>query len=121
MMIDPPINELVKKTGSRYQLVIETAKRARQLVDGAPPLADAESDKEVSIAIEEIYENKLNYLERQDLEKIGETESLFADGLDDVNFTEQESPAQEPVQDAAEETEEALDEQTEESGEGAEE
>ena len=45
MMIDPPINELVKKTGSRYQLVIETAKRARQLVDGAPPLADAESDK----------------------------------------------------------------------------
>ena len=55
------------------------------------------------------------------MEKIGETESLFADGLDDVNFTEQESPAQEPVQDAVEETEEALDEQTEESGEGAEE
>lgn len=116
-MIDPPINELVKKTGSRYQLVIETAKRARQLVDGAPPLADAESDKEVSIAIEEIYENKLNYLEHQDLEKIGETESLFADGLDDVNFTEQESSAQ----DAAEENAESSDEQTEESGEGAEE
>ena len=117
MMIDPPINELVKKTGSRYQLVIETAKRARQLVDGAPPLADAESDKEVSIAIEEIYENKLNYLEHQDLEKIGETESLFADGLDDVNFTEQESSAQ----DAAEENAESSDEHTEESGEGAEE
>ena len=117
MMIDPPINELVKKTGSRYQLVIETAKRARQLVDGAPPLADAESDKEVSIAIEEIYENKLNYLEHQDLEKIGETESLFADGLDDVNFTEQESSAQ----DTAEENAESSDEQTEESGEGAEE
>ena len=56
-------------------------------------------------------------MEHQDLEKIGETESLFADGLDDVNFTEQESPAQ----DAAEENAESSDEQTEESGEGAEE
>ena len=36
MMIYPPISELVKKTGSRYALVIETAKRARQIVEGSP-------------------------------------------------------------------------------------
>ncbi len=62
MMIDPPIAELVKKAGSRYMLTIETAKRARQLADGKQPLITTKSGKEVSIAAEEIYEDKLNYI-----------------------------------------------------------
>lgn len=69
MMIEPPITELVEKTGSRYQLAIETAKRARQLTEGKPALAKAKSNKEVSIAAEEIYENKLNYIPTADLGK----------------------------------------------------
>ena len=59
MMIYPPIAELVKKTGSRYSLVIETARRARQLAQGAEPLAKADNDKEISVAINEIYEGKI--------------------------------------------------------------
>ena len=59
MMIYPPITELVKKTGSRYALVIETAKRTRQLVDGAPRLADVETSKDVTVAVNEIYEGKI--------------------------------------------------------------
>lgn len=30
-MIYPPINELIKKTGNRYNLVVATAKRAREI------------------------------------------------------------------------------------------
>ena len=59
MMIYPPITELVEKTVSRYALVIETAKRTRQLVDGAPRLADVETSKDVTIAVNEIYEGKI--------------------------------------------------------------
>ena len=59
MMIYPPITELVEKTGSRYALVIETAKRTRQLVDGAPRLAEVETSKDVTVAVNEIYEGKI--------------------------------------------------------------
>ena len=60
MMIYPPIAELVKRAGSRYALVIETAKRARQLSKpGTPAFAKSDSSKEVAIAACEIYEGKL--------------------------------------------------------------
>lgn len=64
MMIYPPITKLVEKTGSRYTLVIEAAKRARQLSEGAAPLAKGDSAKEVSIATNEIFENKLEVFAR---------------------------------------------------------
>ena len=60
MMIYPPIAELVKKTGSRYGLVIEAAQRARQISQGATPLSNANSHKEVAIAANEIYEGKIS-------------------------------------------------------------
>ena len=61
MMIYPPITELVKKTGSRYTLVIETAKRARQLSQGAIPLTDVKSNKDVTVAVNELYEGKIAF------------------------------------------------------------
>ena len=60
MMIYPPIAKLVEKTGSRYTLVLEAAKRARQLSEGAEPLVERTSNKEVSIATDEIFEDKLH-------------------------------------------------------------
>ncbi len=62
MMIDPPIQELVDKTGNRYILVIETAKRARQLVDGEQLLSDTNSNKEVTQAVQEIYQDKIGFV-----------------------------------------------------------
>ena len=59
MMIYPPITELVKKTGSRYALVIETAKRTRQLVEGAQKLSDVKTSKDVTVAVNEIFEGKI--------------------------------------------------------------
>ena len=62
MMIYPPIADLVKKAGSRYTLVIETARRARQISQGAEPLVQTKSDKEVTIAANEIYEGKIGVI-----------------------------------------------------------
>ncbi len=60
MMLKPTLSDLVKKTDSSYSLVIAVAKRARQLTDGAEPLAEASSDKAVSIAINEIDQGKVD-------------------------------------------------------------
>jgi len=62
----PGIVELSEKVDSRYTLVIESAKRGRQLVAGAQPLIDPKDQKPVSIAIEEINRGLLTY--RRNLE-----------------------------------------------------
>ena len=61
-MIEPPIGSLLEKVDSRYTLVILAGKRARQLVDGAHKLTKCASDKPVTIAINEISENKITYV-----------------------------------------------------------
>ncbi len=62
MMTEPPINELLKKTENRYALAVESAKRARQLIDGDLPYYDAKDNaKPLSIAIEEINRGLLTY------------------------------------------------------------
>lgn len=60
-MYNPSINELSNIADSRYTLVMLTAKRSRQIVDGAKPLIETSSTKPVSIAIEEIMERKIRY------------------------------------------------------------
>ncbi len=72
MMIYPPIAKLVEKTGSRYTLVIETAKRARQLVAGAPALVDVNTNKEVTVAVNEIYEGKVEAVNVKEMKKSDE-------------------------------------------------
>lgn len=63
-MIFPSINNLMKKVDSRYTLVVAVAKRARMLEDGAPKLVETNDDKSVSIAINEIAEDKIRYIRR---------------------------------------------------------
>ena len=57
----PPIDELLKKTENCYTLVVESSKRARDLVAGAQPMVETESQKPVSIAVDEIYNGYLRY------------------------------------------------------------
>ena len=62
-MTNPNILQLLEKADCRYTLVVEGSKRARQLVDGIPPLIDAK-DKEnmpVSIAIDEVNRGLITY------------------------------------------------------------
>lgn len=61
-MIEPPIGELLEKVDSVYTLVMEVSKRARQLVDGAHNIAEAQSENPISIALEEIRKGLLTYL-----------------------------------------------------------
>jgi len=58
-MLNPPINELIDITGSRYSLVICVSKRARQITDGDDIYIRMRSNKAVSIATEEIYQGKI--------------------------------------------------------------
>ena len=48
---------------SRYSIVIATAKRARQIIDGEEPLVDAtEGTKPLSIAVDELNQGKIKIL-----------------------------------------------------------
>lgn len=60
-MINPSIVSLLDKVGDRYSLVVVTAKRARQLIDKAQPLVKINSNKPVTIAINEINQGKIKY------------------------------------------------------------
>lgn len=60
-MINPSIVSLLKKVDNRYSLIVLTAKRSRQLIDGAKPLIDMDSTKPVTIAINEIEQGKITY------------------------------------------------------------
>ncbi|MCD8222995.1 MAG: DNA-directed RNA polymerase subunit omega [Clostridiales bacterium] len=56
---------------SRYSIVLASAKRARQLIDGEEPLIsskDAEN-KPLSIAVQELYRGKVKIVRDQDKEE----------------------------------------------------
>ena len=44
---------------SRYSIVIATARRARQIIDGSLPLVNVTYPKPLSIAVEELYKSKV--------------------------------------------------------------
>lgn len=62
MMCYPSIDNLVKKIGTKYSLVTLAAMRAREITDGEPALIEgADHKKPVTVALEEIYEDKISY------------------------------------------------------------
>jgi DNA-directed RNA polymerase subunit omega len=72
-MIYPTLSSLLEKVDSKYTLVVAVAKRARQLVDGQPKLTKVESNKPVTIAINEINEQKVTYERNKPLkQELGE-------------------------------------------------
>ena len=60
-MVEPTIDELLTKADSKYSLVCAAAKRAREIVDGAEPLNSGNEKKPVTIALQEIGEDKIKY------------------------------------------------------------
>ena len=59
MIIDPPIDKLIKKAECRYALVCGIAKRARQLDAQNPNLYEDTGVKSISLAAKEVYEGKV--------------------------------------------------------------
>ncbi|MBP2650171.1 MAG: DNA-directed polymerase subunit omega [Firmicutes bacterium] len=60
-MVDPSIDRLVKKVDSKYTLVVLAAKRAREILDGDPPLVECKSKKPVTVALEEVAQDLVAY------------------------------------------------------------
>ena len=69
---------------SRYSIVLATAKRAKQLINGAPPEIpeeDIKCIKPLSIAVQEVYAGKVKILTGNETDEI----SAFTEGtLDDI-------------------------------------
>ncbi|MBE7041962.1 MAG: DNA-directed RNA polymerase subunit omega [Ruminococcaceae bacterium] len=73
-MMYPPIGELMKRTDSRYSLVIAVAKRARELSQGAEVLVKCDSKKEVTEAVYELYHDKVKVIKASENAEESETE-----------------------------------------------
>lgn len=52
----------MEKVDNKYTLCVLVGKRARQLIGGAQRLTECNSHKEVTVAINEVNENKVTYV-----------------------------------------------------------
>lgn len=58
-MINPSFKELEKVSNSRYAICVMASKRARKIINGSEPLVKTKDKNPVTIAIEEIMEDKV--------------------------------------------------------------
>ena len=68
-MTNPPIGTLLDKVDCRYTLVVEVAKRARQLVGGVQPLIDTKEVKAVCVAVEEVNRGLITFDRASNIEE----------------------------------------------------
>lgn len=66
MMVKPSVTELLKKVDNQFELVVMTAKRARQLSKGDKPLTNVEEASSVTLAADEIAEGKVIICEEEE-------------------------------------------------------
>ncbi|HPD02530.1 MAG TPA: DNA-directed RNA polymerase subunit omega [Eubacteriales bacterium] len=58
MLIDPPIDKLIKKAECRYALTCAAAKRARVLLSQESSYLEKSGMKPITLACKEIYDGK---------------------------------------------------------------
>ena len=66
MMVKPTVQELLTKAKNRYELVIATSKRARQISSGAEVKTKVKEESAVTLAANEIAEGKINIIEPEE-------------------------------------------------------
>lgn len=59
MIVKPTVTELLTKAQNRFELVIMTAKRARQIAQGAEVYTKVDEQSPVTLAANEIAEGKV--------------------------------------------------------------
>lgn len=59
MIVKPTVKELLKKANNRFELVVATARRARQIANGDPVLTKVDENSPVTLAANEIAEGKV--------------------------------------------------------------
>lgn len=95
-MIHPSYNELYEAinkdsekeepvVNSRYSVCVATAKRARQLIDGAEPLVKSKCNKPLSTAIDEIYQGKVSILAGEEENNYSEFETEIDTEIEEQN------------------------------------
>ena len=72
MIVKPSVVELLTKAKNRYELVIATSKRARQISNGDKPLTNVNEVSAVTLAANEIAEGKVQIIKNEDGEQINE-------------------------------------------------
>lgn len=111
-MLHPSYAELIKAVNndsesenqvinSRYSIVLATAKRARQLIDGRKPLSKPAIDKPLSIAVDELCKGLVKIQPEEEVLEISETEQELT--LEEEALTEDQAEVQ-AEETAAEET-----------------
>ncbi len=60
-MKQPSLDLLLKRVDSKYTLVVAAAKRAREITESGLKTGEGDSCKPVTVALEEIAENKITY------------------------------------------------------------
>ncbi len=63
MMVKPTVSELLTKATNRYELVIATARRARQIAAGDESRTEVKETSPVTLAANEIAEGKVKIVE----------------------------------------------------------
>ncbi len=66
MMIEPELGKLLEKVDCRYTLIIEASKRARQIIEGSSAYTKEVESNPVTQAINEINQDKITYVKRND-------------------------------------------------------
>lgn len=74
MIVRPTVTELLKKSKNRYELVIATSKRARQIAMGDETLTKVKEESPVTLAANEIAEGKVTIISDEENEKDNEEE-----------------------------------------------
>ena len=65
MIVKPTVTELLKNSKNRYELVIATAKRARQISLGDKPMTKVKEESPVTLAANEIAEGKVTVVREE--------------------------------------------------------
>ncbi len=95
-MLYPSVDEIKKASESRYALVILAAKRARDIVEGAPILVEGgDSEKAVTAAVSEIAAGEIkcgNPEENMEIEMERSQSEMIEEIFEDVKAYSEESP-----------------------------
>lgn len=75
MIIKPSVTELLTKAKNRYELVIATSKRARQIASGAEVKTKVKEESPVTLAANEIAEGEVEIIEPDEATEDAEEEN----------------------------------------------
>ncbi len=100
-MLHPSYTDLMSKVNSgveigeapvvnsRYSIVLATARRARQLIEGVEPLVKSKCPKPLSIAVEELEQSKIHILSEEEAAALRE-KALEEEQEQEMETTEEE-------------------------------